>query len=304
MRGSQTIRMVQGAMIAALFGVVALLNTYTGGILDVFLCYGMVIPLAWYGYHYSLKENIVVSFVSFIIVVMMGLPFFIISSITSCLAGLFIGEALKRKWSKDILLIGTFIVMFIGNILIYEVFAGILEMDMISEMTETYQWMISTFPSLSNSLSLNMLLSLIPMILIIMSSMEMYVVLLLCQLVLGRLQVEFPGQFHIAFMHLNAKTGIVISILTFLSYILRNTFHIDYFVFVYIYTFGLLIFGLQGLSFLSYYMIVKGYRVGIIFVFLGIFVPGLNMLYVIFGILDIFSDLREKLLYNSNNHNR
>ena len=33
---------------------------------DVFICYVMVIPLVWYGYTYTLKDNIVVSFVDVI----------------------------------------------------------------------------------------------------------------------------------------------------------------------------------------------------------------------------------------------
>ena len=94
---TNTKKMVQGAMIAAMFGVLSLLNTYTGSMFDVFICYVMVIPLVWYGYTYTLKDNIVVSFVAMVVIAMVGLPFFVISSISSCLAGLFIGEALKRK---------------------------------------------------------------------------------------------------------------------------------------------------------------------------------------------------------------
>ena len=48
----------------------------------------------------------------------------------------------------------------------------------------------------------------IPMILIIMSVMEMYVIVLLCQLVLTKLKVEFPGNFHIATHALKSKTRI------------------------------------------------------------------------------------------------
>ena len=51
---TNTKKMVQGAMIAAMFGVLSLLNTYTGSMFDVFICYVMVIPLVWYGYTLSL----------------------------------------------------------------------------------------------------------------------------------------------------------------------------------------------------------------------------------------------------------
>lgn len=38
-------KMVQGAMIAAIFGALSIFNTYTGSMFDIFICYGMVIPL-------------------------------------------------------------------------------------------------------------------------------------------------------------------------------------------------------------------------------------------------------------------
>ena len=66
-------RQVQGAMIAAMFGVLSLLNTYTGSMFGVFICYVMVIPLVWYGYTYTLKDNIVVSFVAMVVIAMVGL---------------------------------------------------------------------------------------------------------------------------------------------------------------------------------------------------------------------------------------
>ena len=47
------------------------------------------------------KDNAIVCVVAMIVIAMMGLPFFIISSISSCLAGLFIGEALKRQAKKE-----------------------------------------------------------------------------------------------------------------------------------------------------------------------------------------------------------
>lgn len=42
---TNTKRMVQGAMIAGLFGVLSLLNTYTGSLFDILICYVMVVPL-------------------------------------------------------------------------------------------------------------------------------------------------------------------------------------------------------------------------------------------------------------------
>lgn len=294
---THTKRMVQGAMIAALFGVLSLLNTYTGSFFDIFICYGMVIPLTWYGYTYTIKDNIVVCICSIIVIAMVGLPFFVISSISSCFAGLFIGEALKRHAKKEVILFGTFVVTMLNNILIYEVLAGFLEVDLVEEMTMIYEQMSMLVPSLS----LDMILSLIPMILVMTSIMEMYVIVMLCQIALSRFKIEFPGSFHLATMHLSEKTGIVVVVMLFGSYVLTRVFGIDHIVLKYMFIFGDLILRIQGLSFICLYSIFKQRRALVFLGFIGFIVPLISTLYVVIGILDIFSDLRGNLLYNRHN---
>ncbi|MEG0366884.1 MAG: DUF2232 domain-containing protein [Coprobacillus sp.] len=300
---TNTKKMVQGAMIAAIFGALSIFNTYTGSMLDIFICYAMVIPLVWYGYHYSIKDNGIVCIVSMIVIALVGLPMFVISSFSSCLSGLFIGEALKRKAKKETILVGTFIVSFFNNILLYEVFAKLLDIDLISEMTTMYQEIIKVMPDIINTLTLDAWLSLLPIVLIVMSGLEMYVIILLCQMVLSRLKIEFPGSFHIATMHISYKTGIVLAIAMFGSYLLQRLAGLDYNILSYIYMLSMMTFAIQGLAFISFFLIMKRKPKWMILGFVGILIPMLNTLYVVLGILDIFSDLRGNLLYNGNNDN-
>lgn len=300
---TNTKKMVQGAMIAAIFGALSIFNTYTGSMFDIFICYAMVIPLTWYGYNYNLKDNALVCVVSMIVIALVGIPFFIVSSFSACLSGLFIGEALKRKAKKETILVGMFVVSFVNNLLLYEVFAKILDIDLISEMTEMYQGVIQMIPSFANQLSLNTFLSFIPIVLVIMSVLEMYAVILLCQLTLSRLHVQFPGNFHIAMMHLNTKTGIILAVGMFGSYLLQNFGGIDSVYLSYLYILCMMAFALQGLAFLSFFLIMKRKPKFVILAFIGILIPMVNSLYVVLGIIDIFSDLRRNLLYNNDNEN-
>ena len=52
----KTNKLVQGALIASLFGVLAVLNTMTGTMFDSLIGYGMAIPMAIYSYKTGLKE--------------------------------------------------------------------------------------------------------------------------------------------------------------------------------------------------------------------------------------------------------
>ncbi len=294
----KTKKLVQGAMIAGLFGVVALINTYTGGFFDVFFCYGMVSPLAWYGYHYSLKDNFIVVLASMAVVMMVSSPFFIISSLSACLSGVFIGEMLKRKASKGILFLGVFLINIFNNLLIYEVFAGVLGMDLVSEMTLIYNELSQFLPYLS----LDKVLSIIPIVLVITSFLEMYVIVVLTQLILRRLKVEFPGTFHLALMHLSKKIGIVLVSILSISFIMQAIFHKDHYMILYAYLLSYLVLMVQGLSFICYMLIMKRKPKYMILAFLGVFV--FHIFYLFIGIYDIFSDLRKNILYNESDVNK
>lgn len=301
MRHTNTRKMVQGAMIAAMFGALSILNTYTGSMFDIFICYVMVIPLVWYGYQYSIKDNMIVCIVSMLVIAMVGLPFFIISSLSSCLAGLFIGEALRKKAKKEVILVGVFITSFINNLLLYEVFAKLLDMNLVEEMKVMYQEIASVIPTITNQISLDTVLSMIPLFLIVLSILEMYVIIMLCQAVLSRLHVEFPGSFHIATMHLSTKTGMILAGAMFISYILVNYVKLDFIYLSYIYMICNMTFVLQGLALLCYVVIMKQKPRLMILFFIGLLIPFVYPIYIVLGIIDIFSDLRVNILYNRNN---
>lgn len=294
-------KMVQGAMLAAIFGALSIFNTYTGSLFDIFICYAMVIPLVWYSYHYSLHDSFIVAFVSMLVIMITGLPFFAISAFSSCLIGLFLGQALKHQASRGTLLIGTLFLTFINNILLYEVFAGLLGMDLIAEMKEMYIMMQDMIPSLSQSISMNSFLSLAPLLLLIMSILEMYVILLFCQMVLARLDISFPSSFHIAYMHINRTIGWIVLFLWILSYCLQNIFHFYSLYFTYIQLMSSLVFAVEGVAFLSWLLILYQKPRGIILIMIGFLIPIVLPGYIVVGIIDIFSDLRDKLLYNKHN---
>lgn len=296
-----TKKMVQGAMIAAMFGALSIFNTYTGSMFDIFICYVMVLPLVWYGYQYSLKDNAIVCIVSMFVIMMVGLPFFIISSLSSCLAGLFIGEALRRKAKKEVILVGVFITSLLNNLLLYEVFAKLLDMNIVEEISVMYKEMSSFIPTLTNQISLDTVLSMIPLFLVILSVLEMYVIIMLCQTVLSRLHIEFPGSFHIATMHLSTKTGLVLAGCMFISYILVNYVKVDFVYLSYVYMICNMVFVLQGLAFLCYIVIMKRKPKLMFLIFIGLLIPFFYPVYIVCGIIDIFSDLRENILYNGNN---
>ena len=62
-----------------------------------------------------------------------------------------------------------------------------------------------------------------------------------------------------------------------------------------------LVFAVEGIAFLSWLLILYQKPRGIILVMLGFLIPFVLPVYIVIGIIDIFSDLKEKLLYNKHN---
>jgi uncharacterized protein YybS (DUF2232 family) len=170
---------------------------------------------------------------------------------------------------------------------------------MISEMTEMYNDIKAVVP-MFNSISLQFILNLIPLVLLLTSVMEMYLIVLICQLIFNRLKIAFPDNFHIATMHLSRNIGIILLICLLTSFILLNVVKLNNIILEYIYLLSAIVFVLQGYSFMNYYIIVKQKKLLIIISLLLFFIPMGLFIYLILGIIDIFSDLREILLYNRN----
>ena len=134
----KTNKLVQGAMIAAMFGVMSILNTMSGTMFDTLIGYFMVVPFVYYSYHSRLRESLLVALVSLFIVFLQGQLMFSLIALETCGFGIVIGECLKRKKSGGVMLFASFIVSFVINILIYEVFAGVLGISMHKEMVQMY----------------------------------------------------------------------------------------------------------------------------------------------------------------------
>ena len=86
------------------------------------------------------------------------------------------------------------------------------------------------------------------------------------------------------------------------SYLLKTFTDIESVYLSYTYTLTTIAFALEGLAFLTWLTILRKKPKLMILVFIGIFIPMVNTFYVIVGIVDIFSDLRGNLLYNSHDN--
>ncbi len=220
----KTNKLVQGALIASLFGVLAVLNTMTGTMFDSLIGYGMAIPMAIYSYKTGLKEALMTSVASMVIAFLFGTLSYVLIVLSSLGMGTVVGLCLKNKAKKETMLVLGATFFFLSDFLYFYVFSGVLGINLIAESKEMYNQIIAVVPSLSNAFTFQNFYNLIPLSILIMSFLQSYLVMMLCALFFKRLRIPFDMSIHIATFRFSPKIGYILAIMLAGSMIARQYF--------------------------------------------------------------------------------
>lgn len=290
-----TKKLVQGAMIVALFGVMGILNVMTGTFFDSLIGYVMVIPLTWYGYQYGLKNNMIVSFASTAITLMQGMPYFFTIVVYSCILGCFIGEALKEESAKTKIILGSFIISIIYNILLFELLGVLLGISWNQDITELLK-LKSLLVNIPYAGMIYRSIDLLSFFVVFISFFESYLILLMIQFIFTRLKLPFHKNYHISTFYLDKKIGYITIGIFIIFFILEHYF--NYRIIHYILSLSIFILMINGISLISLYFIYisKPHLNSTGLVLMA--VPVINIGLIGLGIIDIISDLRGKIMYN------
>lgn len=292
----KTNKLVQGALIASLFGVLAVLNTMTGTMFDALIGYGMAIPMAIYSYKTGLKEALMTSVASLVIAFLFGTLSYVLIVLSSLGMGTVVGLCLKHKAKKETMLVLGATFFFLSDFLYFYVFSGVLGVNVLTEAKEMYNQIIAAVPSISSAFTLQDFYNIIPLFILVMSFLQSYLVMMLCALFFKRLRIPFDMSIHIATFRFSPKMGYILAIM-FAGSILARQYFGNVVIIQYIYFISILGFMVDGLAFLSFYLIIRNHgRYSNLLIFL-VFIPFLQPLLVILGIIDIFVEIRQ-ILYN------
>lgn len=294
MRQKKTRKMVEGAAIAAIFGVLFLIDMYTGGLFGYYLYFVLPTLIVWYGYKYALKDSLTLSIVIFFITLFVASPLSLYYSISALLAGIVIGYCVKKKVNATTLFLTTTTITLLSNILMYTLFSKLFEMDLLSEATSMYHMVESFMPS-GSMIAIDVFLQFVPLVIFFMGIIEAYVMILLMVLILPRLKVPFSFQFNFLLMKFPRGFGIICLIIMAINYFVNGSLLLDY---LDIILKTILI--IQGASVVGLYFTLNK---KVIFYFLSmllLIVPYSWYVYGILGFVDIMIGIKKKLLYNKN----
>lgn len=142
--------MVKGAMLASLFGVLGMINIYTGTMFDVIFTYVMVVGIVYYTLQYDYQAALSVVFVTGVVLFMVGEMFFTIFSCLTLLLGVFYGACQKRHKNNQFIKWGLMLLSALKNAIIFFMLGKLLGMDPYQEGLEMYQEIIAIIPIIKN----------------------------------------------------------------------------------------------------------------------------------------------------------
>lgn len=150
----QRIKMLtSGAMLSALFGVLGIINLYTGSLFDIVFAYVMVVFLAYYTYKYDYQAGLMVVLAAFVVLFLVGEMFFTFFTSFTLILGVFYGWCLKRQKGLRFSKYGMIILSAIKNLVIFFVLGTLLGINVMQEGLEIYQGIIGMIPVLKNIIS-------------------------------------------------------------------------------------------------------------------------------------------------------
>jgi hypothetical protein len=170
MNREKTKQIVTGAFMAALFGVLSVVNVYTGTMFDIIFIYLMTVALAYYTFKFNEKMAVLVLFTSTFILFLTGELFFTLYSFFTLPLGILYIYCLKKnidgKWILRVYsMLKNYIVLFLLN--------SLLGLNTFTDAKDIYYSIVGLFPFLESDFLKN---GMFIILWIVLSFSEVYII--------------------------------------------------------------------------------------------------------------------------------
>ena len=171
MNREKTKQMVTGALMAAVFGVLSVINVYTGTMFDILFIYLMTVALAYYTFRFNEKMAFLVWLTSTVVLFMTGELFFTLYSFFTLPLGILYiycqrHDVKQTKWVlRGYSAFKNFIILFL--------LGSLLGLNTFQDTKEIYQSIVSVLPFLKSDFLMN---SMFIILWLILSFSEVYII--------------------------------------------------------------------------------------------------------------------------------
>ena len=171
MNREKTKQMVTGALKAAVFGVLSVINVYTGTMFDILFIYLMTVALAYYTFRFNEKMAFLVWLTSTVVLFMTGELFFTLYSFFTLPLGILYiycqrHDVKQTKWVlRGYSAFKNFIILFL--------LGQLLGLNTFQDTKEIYQSIVSVLPFLKSDFLMN---STFIILWLVLSFSEVYII--------------------------------------------------------------------------------------------------------------------------------
>ena len=151
MKNFKTQEITFGAMIAAIFGMLLLLNRQTGGMLEEVFLFAFPIPMVAYSAKYGWKKSLPVFAVTVLIAILCGTFSGFFYAASESFIGMVYGAMLNQKKDPGKTLFLVMVLSALANILSSVVLASLFGINLQTEMKEMQKMMIDTMEKVYGS---------------------------------------------------------------------------------------------------------------------------------------------------------
>ena len=196
---SKTQELTYGAMLAAVFGVLLVLNRQTGGLFEEFVFFILPIPMAVFSLKYGWKDSIPVLVCMILISVFLGTFYTIFYACGEALIGLILGTCLKNhrdlQETQLLVIILSAVFSVIGSVVLASLF-GININAEVTQIQSSMQKMLASSgipeESMGNLFSFASMKRLYIISMVLFGVMQGFVIFRLSLLILRRLRLPVP----------------------------------------------------------------------------------------------------------------
>lgn len=142
MKNNKTQEITFGAMIAAVFGILLLLNRQTGGMLEEVFLFAFPIPMVAYAARYGWKKSLPVYVVTVLIAVLCGTFSGFFYAASESFIGMAFGTMLNRKKDPGKTLLLVMVLSVLANILSTVVLASLFGINLQADLKEMQSMMV------------------------------------------------------------------------------------------------------------------------------------------------------------------
>lgn len=287
MKQKKTSEIVFGAMMIAIYAILIVLDTYTGAMMNIFLYYLMPLPFIVFGLRYGLKMTAYVGLAALFLGCFFGLPETIFLSFCAIIVALCVVLGMQEHWSGGRMFLAVMIVTTLSQLLSLTLLASLFGYDLALELTEIQQ-MLGLHENLKEWIRI-----ILPLTCLMIGGLEAFIMLTFCDLLLLKLGIERLPRFSLVLLHFPKWVGCM-AIISFVLVLLRR----NDFTWMFSICMNLLM-CVQGLSFsILWLSLHQKPRILNVLCLFACFIPGLNGFFTVLGLYDIFSERRQKILYN------